>query len=291
MENQTVILFQNKSIRRLWHEGTWWFSVVDVIQILTESTNPSNYWTMLKKRENQLSTICGKLKFAADDGKMRPTDCADTDGLLRIIMSIPSPNVEPFKKWLAQVGRERLEEIADPELGYDRIRDLYKAKGYPDEWIERRMQTIETRRQLTDEWQARGVNENKEYAILTAEIARATFGVAPAQHKNLKGLTKPSQYLRDHMTPIELIFTALSEETTRMVTVRDDAQGFAENHDAASEGGKIAGKARRNFEVNSGFTVVSPTNYLLQNAVEERNFDEIGKPFVEEFPYPTPPTA
>ena len=207
-----IILFQDKKIRREWHNEQWFFSVIDVIGVLTESAKPTTYWGMLKKREPHLFTICEKVKMKGLDGKSYPTDAADTEGVFRILMSVPSPNVEPFKSWLAQVGRERIDDIADPEVGFDRLRDLYKAKGYPDEWIERRMQSIETRRQLTDEWKAQSVQENSEYAILTAQIAKGTFGLTPTEHKNLKGLNR--QNLRDHMTPLELIFTALSEEAT-----------------------------------------------------------------------------
>ena len=263
MENQKLILFQDKQIRREWHDDKWFFSVVDIIEILADTDNPRQYWTKVKKKlldESQLQPFWLQLKMKAADQKSYKTDAADTEGLFRIMMSVPSPKAEPFKLWLSQVGREKLEEIADPELGFDRLRDLYKAKGYPDEWIERRMQSIETRRQLTDEWKARGVAENKEYAILTAQIAKATFGLNPSEHKTLKGLEH--QNLRDHMTPLELIFTALSEETTRQIAVRDDAKGFPENLDAAYKGGTAAGNARQNYETETGLKVVAGENFL-----------------------------
>ena len=263
MENpnsKQVAVFEQKQIRRLEHEGETWFSVVDVIAILTDSPDPKNYWSKLKERDPQTLTICQSLKMKAADGKQRATDCATDVGIFRIIQSVPSPKAEPFKMWLATLGKQAIVENADPELGFDRLREIYKAKGYPDEWIERRLQSIETRKQLTDEWQSRGVKEGHEYSILTATIARATFGVAPSEHSKLKNLAK--QNLRDHMTPLELIFTALSEEATRSITVRDDAQGFNDNFDAATTGGEAAGEARRNFENKTKLQVVSPTNYL-----------------------------
>ncbi len=258
--NKAIVLFQEKQVRRVWHHDKWFFSVIDVIEVLTDSTQPQTYWGMLKKRENQLITICEKLKFLAPDGKMRPTDCANTEGLLRIIMSIPSPKAEPFKLWLAQVGEERIQEIENPELGIERIRELYKAKGYTDEWIASRLKSIDIRKELTKEWQQRGVKEGQEYAILTAEIAKATFGLTPSEHKELKQLD--SQNLRDHMTNLELIFSMLGEEATRSVTIKDDAQGFYENQDAAQRGGKMAGNARRSFEETENVKVVSAENFL-----------------------------
>jgi DNA-damage-inducible protein D len=200
------------------------------------------------------------LKFTASDGKSRLTDCADTEGVFRILMSVPSPKAEPFKLWLANLGKQAIDEAENPELLTERQAALYRAKGYSEEWIARRVQTIETRKALTDEWQQRGVKENQEYAILTATIAKATFGVTPTEHKEIKGLER--QNLRDHMTPLELIFTALGEEATRITIIENDAQGFNENHDAAAEGGRLAGNARRNFETDRGKPVISPQNYL-----------------------------
>jgi DNA-damage-inducible protein D len=261
-EQNKVSPFESNNIRKIWHNEQCWFSIVDVIYVLTESKDPSNYWTMLKKREAQLSTICGKFKFLAPDGKMRATDCANTEGVLRIIMSIPSPKVEPLKQWMAQVSTQTIEETENPELGIERMRELYKAKGYTDEWIERRMQTIETRKQLTNEWKNRGVQEGQEYSILTATIAKGTFGLTPTEHKDLKGITKYSENLRDHMTPLELIFTALGEEVTRSLAIKSDVQGFEENHGIAQKGGVEAGKARKNLEKNTGLKVVSSESYL-----------------------------
>ena len=262
--NDKLIVFENKHIRRLWHEGEWHFSIVDVIEILTDSPTPRKYWNTIKTREPQLSSLCRQLKLPSADGKNYKTDCANTEGVLRIIMSVPSPKAEPFKMWLATVGKEKIEEVENPELGFERLKEIYKAKGYTDEWIDRRLQTIETRKQLTDEWKNRGVIEGQEYSLLTATIAKGTFGLTPSEHKNIKGLDKPSQNLRDHMTPLELILTALGEEVTRSIAVDADAQGFNENHEAAAKGGKTAGEARERVEANLGKKVVSSENYLKQ---------------------------
>lgn len=261
-QNKTIAFFQEKQVRRVWHDEMWYFSIVDVIEVLTDSPKPRVYWGVLKKREPQLFTNCKQLKLVSADGKKYATDCANTEGLLRIIMSVPSFKAEPFKLWLAQVGREHIEEIQNPELGIERIRELYKAKGYPDEWITRRLKSIEIRKELTDEWQKRGVKEGHEYAILTAEIAKATFGLTPSEHKELKNLDKEN--LRDHMTNFELIFTMLGEDATRALADRDDAQGFHENQDAALRGGKMAGNARRSFEETENVKVVSAQNFLNQ---------------------------
>jgi DNA-damage-inducible protein D len=264
MEDNKITVFESKNIRREWHDEEWYFSVVDVIEVLTDSKSPTDYWTTLKRRENQLPTICRRLKMMAGDGKQRLTDCANTDGVLRIIMSVPSPKAEPFKLWLAQVGRERMEEFENPELGFERMVELYKAKGYSDEWIVRRVESIKARNRLTDEWKNRGVKEGQEYSFLTAIIAKNTFDVTPNEHKKIKGLDKPSQNLRDHMTPLELIFTALGEELTRSEAIKDDAQGFHENQDAAVKGGSMAGKARKMIEAERGEKIVSSENYLKQ---------------------------
>ena len=265
MENNKVTLFETKPIRKIWHNEEWYFSVIDVIGALTESVEPRNYWATLKKRESQLLTICQQLKMLSTaDGKNYKTDCANTEGVLRIIMSVPSPKAEPLKLWLAQVGKREIDELQNPELGFDRLRAIYKAKGHTDEWITNRIQTIDTRKQLTDEWKKRDVKEGQEYSILTAVIAKGTFGITPSEHKTLKGLTKPTHNLRDHMTPLELIFTALGEEITRSMTVDMDAQGFEENHDAAIRGGQSAGTARKRVEKDINKKVVSPTNFLKQ---------------------------
>ena len=261
MEN-SLMPFEGIDIRKIWHEEQWYFSVVDVIEVLTDSVEPRNYWATLKKREFQLLTNCQQLKMKATDGRQRLTDCANTEGIFRIIMSVPSPKAEPLKMWLAEQGKRTLDETENPELLTQRQIELYKLKGYSDEWIKERLQSIETRKRLTDEWQKRDVKEGKEYSILTAIIAKGTFGLNPSEHKKLKNLEKPSHELRDHMTPMELILTAFSEEATRQIAMRDDAKGFNENQDAAQLGGKIGGNARKNFEKTTGLNVVSSENYL-----------------------------
>lgn len=262
-----IVVFQETGIRRLWHENAWWFSIVDVCAVLTGSSDAGAYWRKLKQRliaeGSEVVTNCHGLKLEALDGKQRITDCANTEGLFRIIQSIPSPKAEPFKRWLAQVGYERVKEIEDPELASARARELYEAKGYPKDWIEKRMRSIAVRGALTDEWKARGVKEGREYSILTAEIARATFGVTPGDHKKLKGLEQAkAANLRDHMTDLELIFTMLGEASTTEIAKRKDAQGFPENRNAAREGGTIAGNARKELEAKSGTPVVSRQNHL-----------------------------
>ena len=276
-QNDKIVLFEEQKIRREWYNNDWYFAIIDVIQALLVSENSRRYWSDLKiklKKEGatELYEKIVQLKLKSSDGKRYATDCTDTEGVIRIIMSVPSPKAEPFRNWLAQVGREKIEEIQDPELGFERLREIYKAKGYTDEWIERRMQSIETRKQLTNEWKKRDVIDNREYSILTAEIAKGTFGITPSEHKTLKGLDK--QNLRDHMTPLELIFTALSEEVTRTIAVEDNAQGFNENYDAAKQGGALAGRALKNVEEDKRVKVVSKQNYLKQ-------IEEAEKPVVK----------
>ena len=270
MEENSLIPFGEKPIRKIWHNGEWWFSVVDIIEVLTDSQKPKTYWAMLKKRENQPFTNCEPLKLKAVDGRQRLTDCANTEGVLRIAMSVPSPKAEPLKLWLAQVGKQAIEDTENPELGFERLKELYKAKGYTDEWIERRLKSITIRKELTDEWKKRGVKEGQEYSILTAEIAKATFGLLPNEHAKFKGLEKEN--LRDHMTNFELIFTMLGEDATRQIAEIDDAKGFNENHDAAQTAGKAAGRALKAFEEEKKLKVLSDTNFL--NLLEEgKNMD------------------
>ena len=236
--------------------------------VLTDSIDAGAYWRKLKQRliaeGSEPVTFCHGLKLEAPDGKLRVTDCANIEGLFRIIQSIPSPKAEPFKRWLAQVGYERIREIENPELASARARDLYQAKGYPQAWIEKRLRSIAIRGELTDEWKTRGVQEGREYSILTAEIARATFGVTPNAHSRLKELdkVKTGNNLRDHMTDLELIFSMLGEASTTEIARRKDAQGFAENRAVAKEGGTIAGDARKALEAKSGRAVVSGDNFL-----------------------------
>lgn len=262
-----IKLFQSKQIRSVWNEEEqqWYFSVIDVVGALTDSVDPSAYWRKLKQRliseGNETVTNCHRLKMQAADGKMRLTDVANTKDMLRIIQSIPSPKAEPFKQWLSQVGSERIAEIENPELAQKRIRDTYRAKGYSDEWIEQRIRGIAIRDTLTDEWKKRGIKEGKEYAILTAEISKATFGITPAEYKKLKSLDRPTENLRDHMTDLELLFSALGEASTTEISKTHDAYGMKENSSAAKAGGKIAGDARKALEKKTGRTVISKTNY------------------------------
>lgn len=261
-----LVVFQHKKIRRTLHHNEWWFSIVDVIGVLSESNAPRRYWSDLKRKLeneegfNELYEKIVQLKFPAEDGKMRDTDCANVETLFRIVQSIPSPKAEPFKRWLAKVGYERIQEIEDPELGTKRTRALYKAKGYPDDWIEKRMRGIAIREELTDEWQKRGVKEGREYAILTDEIALATFGIKTSEHKQIKGLKRHN--LRDHMNDLELIFSMLGEASTTAITRSKNPQGFVENKQAAKEGGKVAGIARKRLEKQTGKPVVTKQNYL-----------------------------
>lgn len=273
-----IKLFESAQIRSLWleDEQQWFFSVIDVVAALTDSAKPRDYWYRIKQREKisgiELSTICRQLKLPSPDGKERETDCANAEGLLRIIQSIPSPKAEPFKRWLAQVGYERLEEIENPELAAQRMRALYQAKGYSPEWIEKRVRGIAIRDELTGEWQKRGVKEQREYAILTAEISKATFGITPSEYRDLKELDKIGDNLRDHMTDLELIFTMLGEASTTEITRQHDAQGFDNNRQAARSGGKVAGNARRDLERQSGRKVATAQNYkqLPESVVRKR---------------------
>jgi len=264
MDN-TLVVFRGKEIRRVLEANEWLFSVVDIIAALTDSDKPRDYWYRMKMREKEssgveLSTLCRQLKIPASDGKKYLIDMVNAEGAFRIIQSIPSPKAEPFKRWLAKVGYERVQEIEDPELGTKRIRALYKAKGYPDGWIEKRMRGIAIREELTDEWKNRGVREDAEYSILTAEISKATFGLTPSQYKRLKGLKREN--LRDHMNDLELIFNMLGEAATTEITKNKDAQGLTQNKEAAREGGDVAGKARNDLESRTGKRVVSRRNYI-----------------------------
>ena len=265
-KNTSIAVFEGQQIRHSEFEGEVYYNLVDVMNVLDASTDPAKYWFKVKKKMldtegvSELSPIWRKLPFVAANGKTYQMEAATRKGVLRILMSVPSPKAEPFRIWLAEVGDNYIAETENPELGIDRLKELYKAKGYPDEWIERRIQTIEIRKQLTDEWKGRGVKEGQEYAILTAEIAKATFGLTPSEHSKVKGLEKEN--LRDHMTPLELIFTALGEEATRLNAVKDDAQGYVENHEAAQKGGRAAGGARDSFEKLQSTKVVSSESYL-----------------------------
>lgn len=278
-----IKLFESKKIRSVWNEGEqkWYFSVVDVVEALTDSTDVRQYVKRLRQRDNQLNTnwgtICTLVEMTAADGKKRKIQAADVEGLLRIIQSIPSPKAEPFKRWLAKVGYERLEEIENPELAQKRMREIYKAKGYSDEWIEKRIRGISVRDELTNEWKKRGVKEGLEYAILTAEISKATFGLAPSDYKRFKGLTKPNENLRDHMTDLEIIFTMLGEASTTEIAKTKNARGFPQNKKAAKEGGKVAGNARKQLEKKSGRKVVTKQNYKSLTEKQKRQIERGNK--------------
>ena len=257
-----LIVFQDRSIRRLWHDDQWFYSVVDIVAVLSESDNPTTYWRVLKHREPQLVTICNGLKMPAEDGKLRYTDCVNTKNAFRLIQSIPSKKAEPFKMWLAQVGKERIEEIENPELAQDRVKEYYELKGYPQDWIDKRLRGIAIRQDLTDEWKSRGVQEEKDFAILTNEISKATFGKTVGEYKQFKGLKKQNQNLRDHMNDWELILTMFGEKATTDITIAKDAKGFPQLKHTAKEGGDIAKNARKELEQKIGKSVVSDENYL-----------------------------
>src|SRR3989344_5078927 len=263
--NHQIALFKGKTIRKTLYQTEWWFSVIDVIEALTDSAKPSVYWSAMKARVKnedgfQLSTICKQLKLESADGKKYETDCADTEGILRIVQSIPSPKAEPFKRWLARVGYERVQEIENPELATKRTRLLYKLKGYPEDWIEKRMRGIAIREELTDEWQKRGAAEERDYEILTAEISKATFGVTPSEYKKLKGLKR--QNLRDHMDDFELIFTMLGERSTTEIHRTENSAGIVKLKNDANRGGRVAGNARKELEKELGRPVVNKNNFL-----------------------------
>ncbi len=261
-----IKLFESKQIRTVWNEfdQKWYFSVQDVVQLLSDTTDVKDYIKKMKKRDAELNsnwgTICPLLEMIAADGKKRKVQAANAQGPLRIIQSIPSPKAEPFKLWLAKVGSERLEEIENPELATQRTRELYKAKGYPDDWIEKRMRGIAIREELTEEWKNRGVREQLEYAILTAEISKAIFGLTPSEYKKIKGLK--SQNLRDHMTDLELIFSMLGKASTTAIVKTKNPKGFVQNKTVAKQGGTIAGDARKALELKTGEKIVSKDNYL-----------------------------
>ncbi|HBR79394.1 MAG TPA: phage antirepressor protein [Candidatus Moranbacteria bacterium] len=268
-----IAIFQKKEVRKIIYKNEWWFSIVDIIEALTKTDRSRKYWSDLKKKlikEGffEVSEKIGQLKLVSQDGKMRETDCANTETIFRIIQTIPSPNAEPFKRWLAKVGYERVQEIEDPELATKRTRALYEAKGYSNAWIEKRMRGIEVRETLTNEWKSREVKEGLEYAILTAEISKATFGMTPSEYQNFKGLKREN--LRDHMNDLELIFTMLGEASTTEIAKNKNAIGFNENKLAAREGGSVAGKARKDLEKKSGKKVSTSKNYILKSESKKK---------------------
>lgn len=273
METKLAI-FQRKEIRKTIYENEWWFSVVDVCAVLTESYNPGAYWRKLKQRlikeNSKVVTNCHGLKLEASDGKKYNTDCANTEGLFRIIQSIPSPKAEPFKRWLAKVGYERVKEIENPELAQKRMKEIYEQKGYPKDWIDKRLRGIAIRQNLTDEWKERGIEERRDFAILTAEISKATFGMTPSDYKKYKNLpAKSKANLRDHMDDLELIFTMLGERVTTEISQQEKPDTFDENKQIANRGGNVAGTARKETEKELGRPVSSHENFLPENRKKE----------------------
>ena len=280
MENK-IKLFESKRIRTAWNEDEeeWYFSVVDVVEVLTDQVDHQgarNYWKVLKNRllkeGNQTVTNCNRLKMVAEDGRMRMTDVVSTPNLLRLIQSIPSPKAEPFKMWLAQVGSERLDEIADPEKAILRGADFYRAKGCPEGWINQRLQTIEMRKELTDEWKSRGIEQEQEYAILTNEMTKAWSGFSVKQYKQFKNLKKEN--LRDNMTNVELVLNMLAEVTTTAISKSREPETFEESRQIAVEGGSVANDARKNIEARTGKSVISPLNAKDKKALEVKNGKE-----------------
>jgi DNA-damage-inducible protein D len=266
-QEAAIVVFKEKEIRRLWHKEEWWFAIVDVVQILTGSVDPAGYIKDMRRRDPQLAEGWGQIATPLSldtKGGRQQINCANTEGVFRIIQSIPSAKSEPFKRWLAKVGYERIQEIENPELAQERMKQLYEQKGYSKDWIDKRLRGIAIRQNLTEEWQDRGVNTSRDYAILTAEISKATFGMTPSeyrQHKNLPSQSKEN--LRDHMTDLELIFTMLGEKMTTEISKQEKPEGMPENKTVAHRGGAVAGNARQDAERELGKSIVSKENYLM----------------------------
>ena len=264
-KNKALVIFQSKKIRRIWFKDEWFYSVVDIVEVLTDSPTPRQYWGKVKDREFiafELSPIWVQLKLEAPDGKMRLTDCINTKNAFRLVQSIPSKKAEPFKQWLAQLGKERIEEIENPELAQDRVKEYYELKGYPKEWIDKRLRGIAIRQELTEEWKSRGVKQQKDFAILTNEISKATFGKTVGEYKQFKGLERLNQNLRDHMTDWELILNMVGEKATTDITIAKEAQGIPKLKQTAKEGGNIAKNTRKELEQKIGKSIISKENYL-----------------------------
>ncbi len=279
-----IKLFQEKKIRSMWNEEEqqWYFSVVDVVGVLTDSVNPTDYLKKMRKRDEELATYlgtnCPQVEMLTDTGKKRKTLAANVQALFRIIQSIPSPKAEPFKLWLAEVGYERVQEIENPELAQERMKELYEQKGYPKDWIDKRLRGIAIRQNLTDEWKERGITEKSDYAILTAEISKATFGLTPSDYKIYKGLTKKNQNLRDHMSDLELIFTMLGERVTTEISQKEKPDTFTKSKQVAQRGGNVAGVAREQAEKELGRSIISSDNFLLDS---DNHDDTLKLPFEE----------
>lgn len=267
-----MIVFQDNKIRRIWHEEKWYFAIIDIVSVLSESSDPKQYTKKMRSRDPELNsnwgTICTPLELIADDGKRRKMNCASIEGVFRIIQSIPSKKAEPFKRWLARVGKERIDEIENPELAQERMKEIYEKKGYSKSWIDKRLRSIAVRQDLTDEWKKRGVLTQDEYAILTAEISKASFGMTPSEYKKHKGLSK--QNLRDHMTDLELIFSMLGEASTSEIERTQNPKTFPDHKKASKEGGTIAKNARKALEKKTKHKVISKGNYLIETEKKKR---------------------
>ncbi|MFA5318084.1 MAG: Bro-N domain-containing protein [Patescibacteria group bacterium] len=275
-QQNKLVIFQNKKIRRIWHNDEWFYSVVDIVEVLTDSPTPRQYWGKVKQREFvdiQSYPIWVQLKLLSADGKKYATDCVNTKSAFRLIQSIPSPKAEPFKLWLAQVGKERLDEIENPELAQERMKELYEQKGYPKDWIDKRLRGMAIRQNLTDEWKNRNIISRKDYAILTAEISKATFGMTPGEYQKFKGLKREN--LRDHMNDLELIFTMLGEKVTTEISKKEKPKGMLKNCNVAKRGGSVAGKARKETEKELNRSVISKENYLPRSP--RLRFGEAGR--------------
>ncbi|MBI2147380.1 Bro-N domain-containing protein [Candidatus Woesearchaeota archaeon] len=276
---QALVDFQDKTIRRTWFNEEWWFAAVDIIVALTNSSDPAGYLKDMRRRDEGFAQGWGQIATPLSietHGGVQQLNCVSIKGAFRLVQSVPSKNAEPFKQWLAQVGYERVQEIQNPELAQKRMKEIYRAKGYSDDWIEKRVRGIVVRQELTDEWNKRGVQEGREYAILTNEISKATFGKTVEEYKQFKGLEKPNQNLRDHMTDLELIFSMLGERVSTEIVRKSDAEGFDECEDAAKRGGRVAGNARKETEQELGRRITSPKNYLSEPETKKRleNKDE-----------------
>jgi DNA-damage-inducible protein D len=266
-KSEHLVVFESKSIKRIIHNDEWWFSIIDVCHILTDSVDAGAYWRKLKQRlkeeGSEVVTFCHGLKMLAPDGKMRETDCANTEGMFRIIQSLPSPKAEPFKRWLAKVGYERIQEIENPELAQERMKELYEEKGYPKDWIDKRLRGIAVRQNLTEEWKERGIVTQQDYAILTAEISKAAFGMTPSEYRDFKNLPETTKTnLRDHMTDLELIFTMLGERVTTEISSQEKPETFEKNKHVAKRGGNVSATARKETERELGRSIITKDNHL-----------------------------